>query len=54
MQFSAKLHEPATVNAISEERQLCQYGCLSTRLDFRNTVIWDEDPTQNNQWFTKR
>ena len=44
MQFLAKLHAHATVHAIFEEMQLCQYGCLSTRLDFRNAFLWDEDP----------
>ena len=44
MQFLAKLHVHAAVHAIFEEMQLCQYGCLSTRLDFRNAVLGDEDP----------
>ena len=47
MQFLAKLHAHATVHAIFEEMQLCQYGCLSTRLDFRNAVLGDEDPELN-------
>ena len=34
----AKLHANATVHAIFEELQLCQYGFPSTRLDFRNAV----------------
>ena len=44
-QFLAKLH----VHAIFEELQLCQYGCLSTRLDFRNAFLGDEDPKKSNQ-----
>ena len=47
MQFLAKLHAHATVHAIFEEMQLCQYGCRSTRLDFRNAFVRDEDPTKN-------
>ena len=43
MQFLAKLHAHATVHAIFEEMQFCQYGCLSTRLDFRNAFLRDED-----------
>ena len=27
--------------------QFCQYGCHSTRLDFRNAVLGDEDPELN-------
>ena len=27
--------------------QFCQYGCHSTRLDFRNAVLRDEDPELN-------
>ena len=27
--------------------QFCQYGCLSTRLHFRNAVLGDEDPEIN-------
>ena len=47
MQFLAKLHVHATLHAIFEEMQLCQYGCRSTRLDFRNAVLGDEDPPKN-------
>ena len=44
MQVLSKLHEHATVHAIFEEMQLCQYGVLSNRLDFRNA-----DPKKVNQ-----
>ena len=46
MQFLAKLHAHATVDAIFEEMQVCQYGFLSTCLDFSNGVLQDEDPKQ--------
>ena len=49
MQFLAILHAHATVYAIFEELQLCQYGCRSTRLDFRNAVLGGEHPKKINQ-----
>ena len=54
IQFLAKLHADATVHAIFEEMQLCQYGCLSTRLDFRNAVLGDEDPQKMYQLYIER
>ena len=42
-----KLHAHAIWHANFEGIQLCQYGCLSTRLDLRNAVLGDEDPTLN-------
>ena len=41
MQFFAKLHAHATEHAIVYGMQFWQEGCHSTRLDFRNAVLWD-------------
>ena len=54
MQLLAKLHAHATVHAIFEEMQLGQFGCRSTRLDFRNAFLGDEDPPKNNQLYITR
>ena len=37
MQFLVKLHVHALLHAIIFVIQFCHYGCLSTRLDIRNT-----------------
>ena len=41
--FACMLHAHTTVHVIFEEIHLCQYGCLSSRLDFRNAALGDED-----------
>ena len=47
MQFLVKLDAHALMHAIIFVMQFCQYWCLSTRLDFRNTLLGDEDPKLN-------
>ena len=63
MQYGKKLHAHAIVcqiacawncacnfwvHAIFGCMQLCQYGCRSTRLDFRNDVLGDEYPKNDS------
>ena len=45
MQFGQKLH----AHAIFRCMQFHQDGCRSTRLDFRNHVLWDESSGQNKK-----
>ena len=45
MQFGQKLH----AHAIFLCMQFHQDGCRSTRLDFRNHVLWDESSGQNKK-----